>query len=109
MGKSGREGIRASEQHLPRMGKLGRERIRASEQHSPKDGQGREGIRAGKGTHQLGKCRQTGSKDRREMEQVRALTYGPMDEQVREGGNGSEQAALTNRKVQRDSVKLLRA
>jgi len=68
MGKSGREGIRASEQHLPRMGKLGRERIRVSEQHSPKDGQGREGIGAGKGTHQLGKCRQMGSKDRREME-----------------------------------------
>jgi len=50
-----------------------------------------------------------GSEDRREMERARALTYGPMDEQVREGGNGSEQAALTNRKVQRDSVKLLRA
>src|SRR6267142_2615661 len=53
MGKSGRERIRAREQHLPRMGKLGRERIRVSEQHSPKDGQGREGIGAGKGTHQL--------------------------------------------------------
>src|SRR6266850_7038850 len=53
MGKLGREGIGVSEQHLPRMGKSGREGIRASEQHSPKDGQGREGIRAGKGTHQL--------------------------------------------------------
>ena len=34
---------------------------------------------------------------------MRALTYGPMDEQVREGGNGSERVALTNWKVQRDS------
>jgi len=54
MDKSGREGIRASKQHLPRMGKSGREGIRASKQAS--------------GTHQrMGR-------GGRELEQARALT-----------------------------------
>jgi len=64
MGKLGREGIRVSKQHSPKMGKSGREGIRASgthqrmgkggrdrseQGHSPRMGKlGREGIRASK-------------------------------------------------------------
>src|SRR6267142_960817 len=100
MSKSGREGTRASEWHsltgkCRQTVKSGREGIGASKQHSPKDGQGREGIRASKGTHQL-ESRWLGSQNGRKWSKEE---HSPMDEQVREEGNQSKQPSGTHQRM----------
>ena len=86
MGKSGREGIGVSEQHSSMDRQVRKGGNQSKQVALKKDGQGRKGIGASKGTHQL-ESRWSGSQDGRKWSKEE---HSPMDEQVRKGGNWSK-------------------